>query len=92
MFILKCRIQYSFIDLYLNFEFQALSVFLLYVRCTAINPADLGVYVDCDKTSKNRSKLDEELAGWILNATGICRYDFHTLSVLFRSDSSLGSS
>ncbi|MCI11109.1 putative S-acyltransferase, partial [Trifolium medium] len=44
------------------FELQALSVFILYVRCTAIDPADLGVVLDCDKTSKNRSKLDEELA------------------------------
>ncbi|XP_061372818.1 protein S-acyltransferase 21 isoform X2 [Gastrolobium bilobum] len=40
----------------------ALSVFILYVRCTAIDPADLGVIIDCDKTSKNMSKLDEELA------------------------------
>ncbi|KAG5018142.1 hypothetical protein JHK87_013997 [Glycine soja] len=40
----------------------ALSVFFLYVRCTAIDPTDQGVMVDCDKTSKNRSKLDEELA------------------------------
>lgn len=56
--------RYSFIYLFLNFELQALSVFFLYVRCTAIDPADLGVMIDCDKTSKNRSKLDEELAGW----------------------------
>jgi palmitoyltransferase len=47
----------------LNFELQALSVFILYVRCTAIDPADVGVVPDCDKTSKNISKLDEELAG-----------------------------
>ncbi|KAK7310665.1 hypothetical protein RJT34_08301 [Clitoria ternatea] len=40
----------------------ALSVFLLYVRCTAIDPADKGGMVDCDQTSKNRSKHDEELA------------------------------
>ncbi|KAL1344056.1 hypothetical protein AAHE18_08G020600 [Arachis hypogaea] len=40
----------------------ALSVFLLYVRCTAIDPADLGVLLDSDKTSKNQSKADEELA------------------------------
>lgn len=74
-FILQIRsnngIQYSFIDLNLNVELQALSVFFLYVRCTAIDPADKGVMVDCDKTSKNRSKLDEELAGWTLNATDI---------------------
>jgi len=50
---------------------QALSVFFLYVRCTAIDPADQGVTVDCDKSSKNRSKHDEELAGWTLNATSI---------------------
>ncbi|KAJ1427418.1 Palmitoyltransferase, DHHC domain [Sesbania bispinosa] len=42
----------------------ALSVFLLYVRCTAIDPADVGVMLDCDKASKNRSKHDEELAGF----------------------------
>ena len=46
-------------------------MFFLYVRCTAIDPADQGVAVDCDKSSKNRSKHDEELAGWTLNATGI---------------------
>ena len=70
-FVLKNGIQYSFIDFNLNVELQALSVFFLYVRCTAIDPADQGVMVDCDKTSKNRSKLDEELAGWTLNATDI---------------------
>ncbi|CAL0326950.1 unnamed protein product [Lupinus luteus] len=43
------------------YSILALSVFLLYIRCTAINPADLGVFGDCDNASKNRSKLDEEL-------------------------------
>ncbi|XP_047163147.1 protein S-acyltransferase 21 [Vigna umbellata] len=44
------------------YSLLALSVFFLYVRCTAIDPADQGVTVDCDKSSKNRSKHDEELA------------------------------
>ncbi|KAK7283469.1 hypothetical protein RIF29_13010 [Crotalaria pallida] len=44
------------------YSLLALSVFLLYVRCTAIDPADTGALGDCDMTSKNRSKLDEEFA------------------------------
>lgn len=86
-FILEHGIQYSFIYLFWNFELQALCVFVLYVRCTAIDPADVGIVLDCDQTSKNRSKLDEELAGWNMKATGLHLYDLHTLSLLFRSDS-----
>jgi len=55
---------------------QALSVFFLYVRCTAIDPADQGVTVDCDKSSKNRSKHDEELAGWTFNAKAFIDFWF----------------
>lgn len=73
VFFLLCIAYYAFFAPFLGkdiFEYVAfgvysllaLSVFFLYVRCTAIDPADLGVMIDCDKTSKNRSKLDEELA------------------------------
>ncbi|PNX59874.1 putative S-acyltransferase, partial [Trifolium pratense] len=73
VFFLLCIAYYAFFAPFLGndiFEYvafgvyslMALSVFILYVRCTAIDPADLGVVLDCDKTSKNRSKLDEELA------------------------------
>ncbi|CAK8569202.1 unnamed protein product [Lathyrus sativus] len=73
VFFLLCIAYYAFFAPFLGkdiyeyvafgvYSVLAFSVFLLYVRCTAIDPADMGVMLDCDKTSKNRSKLDEELA------------------------------
>lgn len=46
-----------------NFYFQALSVFILYVRCTAIDPADPGILIEGDKISTYRSNNDTDLPG-----------------------------
>ncbi|KAI9200426.1 hypothetical protein LWI28_007797 [Acer negundo] len=46
----------------------AFSVFILYVRCTAIDPADPGILVEADKTSVHKSQYDTELPG---NASSI---------------------
>lgn len=46
--------------------YQALSVFILYVRCTAIDPADPGVLsegIEADKTSVYTSHVGTELTG-----------------------------
>nr|GMD45200.1 protein S-acyltransferase 21 [Ipomoea batatas] len=45
------------------YSFLALSVFILYVRCTAIDPADPGIFVVADKTSPCRSHNESELPG-----------------------------
>lgn len=42
---------------------QAFSVFILYVRCTAIDPADPGILVEADNTSVHKSQYDTELPG-----------------------------
>lgn len=52
--------------LILNVKFQALSVFILYVRCTAIDPSDPGILLDADKTSRHKSQFDGELPGRFL--------------------------
>ncbi|GMP44440.1 hypothetical protein CsSME_00013368 [Camellia sinensis var. sinensis] len=41
----------------------AISVFTLYVRCTAIDPADPGILIEADKTSAYRSQNDTDLPG-----------------------------
>ncbi|KAG6699666.1 hypothetical protein I3842_08G077500 [Carya illinoinensis] len=46
----------------------ALSVFILYVRCTAIDPADPGILLDADKTYAYKSANDRDLHG---NASSI---------------------
>ncbi|KAF7829463.1 protein S-acyltransferase 21 [Senna tora] len=43
------------------YSILALSVFILYVRCTAIDPADPGIMLDADKTSRHKSQFDGEL-------------------------------
>lgn len=45
------------------YSFLALCVFILYVRCTAINPADPGILTDADKTSAYGSHNGTELTG-----------------------------
>uniref|UniRef100_A0A5B7B7T1 S-acyltransferase n=1 Tax=Davidia involucrata TaxID=16924 RepID=A0A5B7B7T1_DAVIN len=50
------------------YSFLALCVFILYVRCTAIDPADPGILIEADKTSAYRSHNDIDLPG---NASSI---------------------
>ncbi|KAL7154505.1 hypothetical protein ABFS83_03G006100 [Erythranthe nasuta] len=45
------------------YSFLALSVFILYVRCTAIDPADPGILVEVDKSSTYTSHIGTELPG-----------------------------
>ncbi|XP_010266247.1 PREDICTED: protein S-acyltransferase 21 isoform X2 [Nelumbo nucifera] len=45
------------------YSFLALSVFILYVRCTAIDPADPGILISGDKTSTYRSHDNNDLPG-----------------------------
>jgi palmitoyltransferase len=42
---------------------QALSVFILYVRCTAIDPADPGILLEADETAGHKSENDTYLPG-----------------------------
>ncbi|CAK7345996.1 unnamed protein product [Dovyalis caffra] len=41
----------------------ALSVFILYVRCTAIDPADPGILVEADETAGHKSENKTDLPG-----------------------------
>ncbi|KAL2506015.1 Protein S-acyltransferase 21 [Abeliophyllum distichum] len=43
------------------YSFLALSVFILYTRCTAINPADPGILIEADKSSTYRSHNGTEV-------------------------------
>ncbi|XAR61517.1 Protein S-acyltransferase [Bertholletia excelsa] len=43
------------------YSFLAISVFILYVRCTAIDPADPGILIETDRTSACRSQNDTDL-------------------------------
>ncbi|KAJ7957999.1 S-acyltransferase [Quillaja saponaria] len=43
------------------YSFLALSVFILYVRCTAIDPADPGILLASDKTSLYKSHIEQGL-------------------------------
>ncbi|XP_052203736.1 protein S-acyltransferase 21 [Diospyros lotus] len=45
------------------YSFLAISVFILYVRCTAIDPADPGILIEADKTSAYRLQNDTDLPG-----------------------------
>ncbi|KAL0440465.1 UNVERIFIED_CONTAM: protein S-acyltransferase 21 [Sesamum latifolium] len=45
------------------YSFLALCVFILYVRCTAIDPADPGILIEPDKTSAYGSHVGTELPG-----------------------------
>ncbi|KAI8549263.1 hypothetical protein RHMOL_Rhmol06G0012000 [Rhododendron molle] len=45
------------------YSLLAISVFILYVRCTAIDPADPGILVEADKTSAHRSQNGTDLTG-----------------------------
>ncbi|KAI3724708.1 hypothetical protein L2E82_36494 [Cichorium intybus] len=45
------------------YSFLALSVFVLYVRCTAIDPADPGILIEPGRASPNRSHNDTEAHG-----------------------------
>ena len=49
--------------LFLLLSFQALCVFILYVRCTAIDPADPGILIEPDKTLTHRSQNNSEFPG-----------------------------
>ncbi|KAF2324803.1 hypothetical protein GH714_017182 [Hevea brasiliensis] len=46
----------------------ALAVFILYVRCTAIDPADPGILLEVDETAAHKSQNDMDLPG---NASSI---------------------
>lgn len=46
-----------------EFDLQAFSVFILYVRCTAIDPADPGILLEVDKLSVYKSQNGTELPG-----------------------------
>ncbi|KAA8537385.1 hypothetical protein F0562_026928 [Nyssa sinensis] len=50
------------------YSFLALSVFILYVRCTGIDPADPGILIEADKTSAYRLHSGIDLPG---NASSI---------------------
>lgn len=50
------------------YSFLALGVFILYVRCTAIDPADPGILIEPDKTTTYRSQNEAEVPG---NASSI---------------------
>ncbi|KAH6799826.1 DHHC-type zinc finger family protein [Perilla frutescens var. hirtella] len=50
------------------YSFLALSVFILYVRCTAIDPADPGILIEADKISVHTSHVGTEMTG-TLSAT-----------------------
>ncbi|XP_071703915.1 protein S-acyltransferase 21-like [Rutidosis leptorrhynchoides] len=45
------------------YSFLALSVFILYVRCTAIDPADPGILIEPGRPSPNRSHNGTEVHG-----------------------------
>ncbi|KAI3465469.1 hypothetical protein Pfo_022132 [Paulownia fortunei] len=45
------------------YSFLAFCVFILYVRCTAIDPADPGILIEADKTSAYTSHIGTELPG-----------------------------
>lgn len=42
---------------------QASCVFILYARCTAIDPADPGILIEAEKTSTYRSHNDRDIPG-----------------------------
>ncbi|OIV96259.1 hypothetical protein TanjilG_05099 [Lupinus angustifolius] len=63
---------------YAVYSLLALSVFFLYVRCTAIDPSDPGVFGDSDKISRNRSILDEEFAESNIGLKGEGMSEHHT--------------
>ncbi|PKI71704.1 hypothetical protein CRG98_007926 [Punica granatum] len=50
------------------YSLLALSVFILYVRCTAIDPADPGILVEFDKTSAFKSHNETDLTGTAASA------------------------
>ncbi|KAM0041656.1 putative protein S-acyltransferase [Helianthus debilis subsp. tardiflorus] len=45
------------------YSFLALCVFILYVRCTAIDPADPGILIEPDRASPHRSHHSKEITG-----------------------------
>ncbi|KAL3514885.1 hypothetical protein ACH5RR_027602 [Cinchona calisaya] len=59
-FLGKDIYEYIAIGIY---SFLALCVFILYVRCTAIDPADPGILIEPDKTLTHRSQNNSELPG-----------------------------
>ncbi|XP_071925342.1 protein S-acyltransferase 21 [Coffea arabica] len=70
-FLGKDIYEYIAIGIY---SFLALCVFILYVRCTAIDPADPGILIEPDKTlthrSQNNSEFPEEPSKVGLNNEG----------------------
>ncbi|KAE9456784.1 hypothetical protein C3L33_11274, partial [Rhododendron williamsianum] len=75
VFFLLCVAFYAFFAPFLGradiyeyvalgvYSLLAISVFILYVRCTAIDPADPGILVEADKTSAHRSQNGTDLTG-----------------------------
>ncbi|MFS8006152.1 putative protein S-acyltransferase [Helianthus anomalus] len=60
------------------YSFLALSVFVLYVRCTAIDPADPGILIEPGRVSPNRSRNGSEVPG---NASSISKSGFRNEGV-----------
>ncbi|KAJ6999017.1 hypothetical protein NC653_014990 [Populus alba x Populus x berolinensis] len=48
------------------YSVSALSVFILYVRCTAIDPADPGILLEADETAGHKSENDTYLPGMLM--------------------------
>lgn len=59
-FLGKVIYEYVAIGVY---SVLALSVFILYVRCTAIDPADPGILLEADETAGHKSENDTDLPG-----------------------------
>ncbi|KAD7477002.1 hypothetical protein R6Q59_006933 [Mikania micrantha] len=57
------------------YSFLALSVFILYVRCTAIDPADPGILVEPGRVSPKRSHNGSEVPG---NASSVSKPEYRS--------------
>lgn len=72
-FLGKDIFEYIAIGVY---SFLALCVFTLYVRCTAIDPADPGILIEADRSTAYRSHNEIELPGDISAAGGPSKEGF----------------
>ncbi|KAF3659552.1 Protein S-acyltransferase 21 [Capsicum annuum] len=72
-FLGKDIFEYIAIGVY---SFLALCVFTLYVRCTAIDPADPGILIEADKSTAYQSHNEIELPGDIFAAGGPSKEGF----------------
>ncbi|KAM7518074.1 hypothetical protein LguiB_017036 [Lonicera macranthoides] len=59
-FLGKDIYEYAALGIY---SFLALGVFILYVRCTGIDPADPGILIEADKASTCKSDKDTDIPG-----------------------------